>query len=112
MRCRGAKVFNSTCPASTAVSSWSNKAKRGTCFSTSGLQAMHHLVRLKSIVPRSGPASHEPPQPTRDSRPVPRHWDCPLQGGVSFSFHPGILRVCGLHPNNLRGGYLWKEREE
>src|SRR6266849_4006904 len=40
MRCRGAKFFSSTCAASTAVSSSSSSAKSGTCFKTSGLQAM------------------------------------------------------------------------
>src|SRR5438105_2683532 len=45
MRCRGANCFTSTCPARTAVSSSSSSEKRGTCFNTSGLQAIGHLVR-------------------------------------------------------------------
>src|SRR5712671_7078105 len=44
MRCRGVNVLTSTCPARTAVSSSSRRAKRGTRFSTSGRHAMNHLV--------------------------------------------------------------------
>src|SRR5260370_23381457 len=44
MRSRGANVFSSTWPARTANSSSSSRAKSGTCFSTSGLQAINHLV--------------------------------------------------------------------
>src|SRR5579885_2889944 len=43
MRCLGAKCLSSTWLASTAVSSASRRAKRGTFLSTSGLQAMDHL---------------------------------------------------------------------
>src|SRR5690349_16711884 len=43
MRCRGANVFSSTCPASTAVSSSSSSANSGTCFNASGLHDIGHL---------------------------------------------------------------------
>src|SRR6266851_6091738 len=40
MRCRGAKVLSSTCPARTEVSSSSSREKSGTRFNTSGVHAM------------------------------------------------------------------------
>src|ERR1700693_3108154 len=43
MRWRGANFLSSTCPARTAVSSSSSRAKSGTCLSASGLQAIDHL---------------------------------------------------------------------
>src|ERR1700704_4911767 len=43
MRSRGANFLSSTCPARTASSSSSSRAKSGTFFSTSGLHAIGHL---------------------------------------------------------------------
>src|SRR5713101_7305985 len=51
MRWRVANFLSSTCPAKTAVSSSSSRAKSGTCFNTSGLHAIGHLVRQKWIAP-------------------------------------------------------------
>src|SRR5437773_9902044 len=49
MRCRAAKFLSSTCPANTAVSSSSSSANSGTCFNTSGLQAIGHLFHANWI---------------------------------------------------------------
>src|ERR1700726_1125493 len=46
MRWRPPNFVRPICPAKTASSSSSSSAKSGTCFSTSGLQAMSHLVVL------------------------------------------------------------------
>src|SRR5713226_10558588 len=43
IRCRGAKLLTSTCPARTAVSSSSSRAKSGTCLRISGLHAILFL---------------------------------------------------------------------
>src|ERR1700733_1754587 len=44
MRCLGAKVLRSTWAARTAISSSSSKAKSGTCFNSTGLHGIDHLV--------------------------------------------------------------------
>src|SRR5438552_5523154 len=49
MRCRAAKFLSCTCPANTAVSSSSSSANSGTCFNTSGLQAIGHLFHANWI---------------------------------------------------------------
>src|SRR5208283_4845917 len=61
MRCRGANFFSSTCQASTADSSSSSIENNGTCFSTSGLQAIVHLFcRFRSQPIRSIPTNLRP----------------------------------------------------
>src|SRR5262245_16396087 len=49
MRWRGANCLSSTCPARTAVSSSSSRAKRGTFFKISGLQS-HRRPRWDGFV--------------------------------------------------------------
>src|SRR5580704_15548719 len=46
MRCLGANFLSSTCAPRTASSSSSGKAKSGTCFNSSGLHGMDHLLAV------------------------------------------------------------------